>query len=49
VKRARVAVVSVDSNVESFDSSFRRDAGADSMEPVLRIEQPPIKTTIYTR
>jgi hypothetical protein len=49
VKRARVAVVSLDSNVESFDSSFRRDVGADSMEPVLRIEQPPIKTTIYSR
>jgi uncharacterized membrane protein len=44
-KRARVAVVSVDSNVVSFDPAFK----AHGMRRVLRVDAPPIETTIYAR
>jgi hypothetical protein len=44
VKRARVHVLTVDSNVLRFDPSF----GAGSKKRLLRVEEPPIKTTVYT-
>jgi hypothetical protein len=48
-RRGRVPVVSVDSNVVSFDSSFRRGVGLGSFHRVLRVDAPPLKTTIYVR
>jgi hypothetical protein len=48
-KAASLAVVSVDSNVVSFDPSFRRDTGVDSLELILSIDNPPIKTALYAR
>jgi Dolichyl-phosphate-mannose-protein mannosyltransferase len=48
-KAGRFAVVGVDSNVASFDSSFRRDTGVASLELILSIDEPPIKTSLYTR
>jgi hypothetical protein len=48
-KTRRVAVVGVDSNVVSFDPSFRRDTGVASLERILRIDEPPIKTELYVR
>ena len=46
-KAGRFAVVSVDSNVVSFDPSFRRDIGVASLEHILSVDKPPIKTTLY--
>ena len=43
-----VAVVGVDSNVVSFDPSFRRDTGVAGLEPLLSIDEPPIKTELYS-
>jgi hypothetical protein len=43
VKKARVSVVTVDSNVLRFDPEFR----AGSKRRVLRVDEPPIKTTVY--
>jgi hypothetical protein len=37
--------MTVDSNVVRFDPTFR----PDSMRPVLRIDAPPLKTTVYAR
>jgi hypothetical protein len=48
-KAASLAVVSVDSNVVSFDPSFRRDTGVASLELLLSIDKPPIKTVLYAR
>jgi hypothetical protein len=48
-KAARWAVVGVDSNVVSFDPSFRRDTGVASLDPILSIDEPPIKTELYAR
>jgi hypothetical protein len=48
-KAGPFAVVGVDSNVVSFDPSFRRDTGVASLELVLSIDEPPIKTTLYAR
>jgi hypothetical protein len=45
----RFAVVGVDSNVVSFDPSFRRDTGVASLELILSIDEPPIKTALYAR
>jgi hypothetical protein len=44
-----VAVVGVDSNVVSFDPSFRRDTGVAGRKPLLSIDEPPIKTELYRR
>jgi hypothetical protein len=49
VKAGRFAVVGVDSNVVSFDPSFRRDTGVASLTRILRIDKPPIKTELYAR
>jgi hypothetical protein len=49
VKAGRYAVVGVDSNVVSFDPSFRRDTGVASLELILSIDKPPIKTELYAR
>ena len=46
-KAGRVAVVGVDSNVTSFDPSFRRDTGVASLKLILSIDEPPIKTELY--
>jgi hypothetical protein len=46
-KAGQLAVVGVDSNVVSFDSSFRRDTGVVSLEFILSIDEPPIKTALY--
>ena len=43
------AVVGVDSNVVSFDPSFRRDTGVASLMLILKIDKPPIKTELYAR
>jgi hypothetical protein len=43
----QVRIVGVDSNVVSFDRSFRRDTGVQTMTPLLRIDQPPIKTELF--
>jgi hypothetical protein len=48
-RRARVPVVSVDSNVVSFDPSFRRDVGLGTFRRVIRVDAPPLKTAIYAR
>ena len=48
-KAGRFAVVGVDSNVVSFDPSFRRDTGVASLELILSIDKPPIKTALYAR
>jgi hypothetical protein len=48
-KAASLAVVSVDSNVVSFDPSFRRDTGVALLELILSIDKPPIKTALYAR
>jgi hypothetical protein len=48
-KAASVAVVGVDRNVVSFDSSFRADTGVQGMRRLLGIDAPPIKTTLYAR
>jgi hypothetical protein len=45
----RIPVVSVDSNVVSFDPGFRADTGVAGMRRVLSIEKPPIKTTLFSR
>jgi hypothetical protein len=44
-----IPVVSVDSNVVSFDADFRGDTGVASMRRLLRVQKPPIKTTVYSR
>lgn len=48
-KASPFAVVGVDSNVVSFDPSFRRDTGVASLELILSIDEPPIKTSLYAR
>jgi len=48
-KAGSFAVVGVDSNVVSFDPSFRRDTGVASLELILNIDEPPIKTSLYAR
>jgi hypothetical protein len=48
-KAARVAVVSVDSNVTGFDPSFRRDTGVGAMSQLLRLDDPPLDTVLYGR
>jgi hypothetical protein len=45
VKEAHVPVVTVDSNVLRFDPAF----GAGSKRPVLRVDEPPLKLTLYAR
>jgi hypothetical protein len=42
-------VISVDSNIVSFDSHFSRDTGVEHREPSLKIKAPPITTKIYVR
>ena len=49
VKAGRYAVVGVDSNVVSFDPTFRRDTGVASLKLILSIDEPPIKTELYAR
>jgi hypothetical protein len=46
-KAGRFAVIGVDSNVVSFDPTFRRDLGVASLELILSIDEPPIKTKLY--
>jgi hypothetical protein len=46
-KAGRHGVVGVDSNVVSFDPSFRRDTRVASLELILSIDEPPIKTSLY--
>jgi hypothetical protein len=48
-KAGLLAVVGVDSNVVSFDPSFRRDTGVASLELILSIDEPPIETALYAR
>jgi hypothetical protein len=45
----RIPVVSVDSNVVSFDPGFRADTGVARMRRLLSVEKPPIKTTLFSR
>src|SRR6266511_4146729 len=44
-----IPVVSVDSNVVSFDADFRADTGVASMRRLLSVQRPPIKTTVFSR
>ena len=44
-----IPVVTVDSNVVSFDASFRADTGVASMRRLLSVQKPPIKTTVFAR
>ncbi len=44
-----VPVVSVDSNVVSFDPSFQRDVGLSSFRRLAGVDVPPLETTIYVR
>jgi hypothetical protein len=46
-KAGHFEVVGVDSNVVSFDPSFRRDTGVASLDRILSIDEPPIKTELY--
>jgi hypothetical protein len=48
-KSGRFAVVGVDSNVVSFDPSFRHDTGVAALNLILSIDEPPIKTEVYAR
>jgi hypothetical protein len=48
-RRGQIAVVSVDSNVEKFDPSFRRDTGISKLRRVIRVHAPPLDTAIYVR
>jgi hypothetical protein len=48
-KAGPFAVVGVDSNVVSFDPSFRQDTGVASLDRILSIDKPPIKTALYAR
>jgi hypothetical protein len=48
-KRGDVPVVSVDSNVVSFDKAFRAEVGTAAMRGILSVDKPPIKSTIYIR
>jgi hypothetical protein len=41
-------VVGVDSNVVSFDPSFRRDTGVAGLTRLLAIDAPPLKTELYS-
>ena len=43
----RIPVVTVDSNVVRFDPAFRTDVGTRSMRPLLTVDKPPIKTTVF--
>ncbi|HEY6068204.1 MAG TPA: hypothetical protein VIU81_05865, partial [Gaiellaceae bacterium] len=40
-KAAKSAVVSVDSNVVSFDPSFRRSTGSPTMRRLIKVDAPP--------
>ena len=48
-RTGRIPVVSVDSNVTSFDAGFQHDVGVTSMLRLLIIDKPPIHTSIYAR
>lgn len=45
----RAAVVTVDSNVKSFDPSFPRDTGTRAGQRILRIDEPPLDLTLFAR
>jgi hypothetical protein len=47
--RANAVVVSVDSNVTSFDPAFGHDLGLRSHASVLLVISPPIDTELYAR
>jgi hypothetical protein len=49
VRLRRVAVVTVDTNVVSFDRGFERETKVRSMRRVIDVQAPPIKTTVYVR
>jgi hypothetical protein len=48
-RTGKVAVVGVDANVTSFDSSFGRDTGVASMRKAFHANRAPIDTTLYVR
>ena len=48
-KSGRVPVVSVDSNVTSFDSGFRAETGVARMHEVLTTSRLPITDSLYVR
>jgi hypothetical protein len=43
----RVRIVSIDSNVASFDRSFARDTAASERTRLLHVDAPPIKTDLF--
>jgi hypothetical protein len=45
-RQARGTVVTVDSNVESFDPAFATDTGATGA-PVWRLDEAPLKSAVY--
>jgi hypothetical protein len=49
VRRGRVPVVSVDSNVLGFDPGFRAETDVASMRRALDVQAPPIKSALYVR
>ena len=49
VKAAHVPVVTVDSNVVSFDPQFRADTRASTMVQAAGVDRPPLKLRLYVR
>jgi hypothetical protein len=47
-REGRIPVVSIDSNVVSFDADFRADTGVAWMRRLLSVQKPPIKTTVFS-
>jgi hypothetical protein len=46
-RKGRVPVLTVDSNVLSFDKTFRTETGVAKMRPLLTTNRLPIKNTLY--
>ena len=49
VRSGRIPVVSVDSNVVSFDPAFRADTNVASLRRLLDVQAPPITSSLYVR
>jgi hypothetical protein len=48
-RERRLAVVGIDKNVIGFDGTFRLDTHVSGMQRVLRISEPPLETSLFTR
>jgi hypothetical protein len=48
-RQGRVAVVGVDSNVETFDPDFRAGTGVNTMVRAVSVDRPPLQMQLYVR